>query len=138
MSRIKRRDCERFEIPGAGVVYKLEKVFFKGADFTQDIFPVYDISYGGVRFLSQTNLKNNVKIALQIYLPDNDEPLFYRGTVVWVSHHPGQDYSSQIGVQFFPYGEKKGLNSPENLSRLKELEKKHGSMDMDIQKPTNP
>jgi hypothetical protein len=38
---------------------------------------------------------------------------------VRISSPPGQSYQYEIGIQFHPYGDKKGCNPPENLDRLK-------------------
>lgn len=126
MSRIEKRECERFEIPGATLVYNARKGIFKKSEFGSDEFPVYDVSYGGVRFLSQEKLKIKSGIAVKLFTPEDDEPLVFEGKIVRVFHHPGQSYKYQIGVQFLPYRQKKGFNPPENLARLKAFEKKYG------------
>jgi hypothetical protein len=42
----------------------------------------------------------------------------------WVAPNPGQSYNYQIGIQFEPYGTKKGNNDPESLKKLTALEQK--------------
>ena len=127
MARIEKRECERFEIPGATVVYNSKKNIFSKSKFTHDEFPVYDISYGGIRFLSQEKLKIKSSITVKIFIPEDEEPISFEGKIVRVGHQPGQSYNFQIGVQFLPYSHNKGFNPPENLSLLKALEKKHSA-----------
>jgi len=127
MAGIEKRECERFEIPGATLVYSSKKGIFSKSKYTHDELPVYDVSYGGVRFLSQEKLKIKSSIAVRIFIPEDEEPITFEGKIVRVFHHPGQSYNFQIGVQFLPYGHKKGFNPSENLSLLKALEKKHSA-----------
>ena len=125
MLKIKRRECERFEIPNATLTYKVEKSFFTDSEFTHDMLPIYDISRGGIRFLSQIQLKMNTPVLLKIFPPNDENPLIFKGKVTWFTHHPGKSYDYQVGIQFSPYGDKKGLNPPECLSKLKGLEKRY-------------
>ena len=127
MAKIEKRECERFEIPGATLVYNSKKGIFGKSKYTHDEFPVYDLSYGGIRFLSQEKLKINSSIAVKIFMPEDGEPITFEGKIVRVAHQPGQSYNFQIGVQFLPYRHKKGFNPLENLSLLKALEKKYSA-----------
>ncbi|MBW1996030.1 MAG: PilZ domain-containing protein, partial [Deltaproteobacteria bacterium] len=89
------------------------------------IFTIHDISLGGVRFLSQSQLKLNTSLTLKINLPKDEVSITLEGKVVWTSHYPGDSYNHLIGVQFYPYGERKNLNSPKCLHQLKALEEKY-------------
>ena len=127
MAGIEKRECERFSITGATLVYRSKKRIFGKSDFTHDEFPVYDVSYGGVRFLSQEKIKVKSRIAVKISMPEEEESITFEGEIARVTYHPGQSYTFQIGVQFLPYREKKGFNPPENLLLLKSLEKKYSA-----------
>jgi len=118
-----RRTCERFVIPGATVYFKKEKLFFKKA-FTENPHPLFDISRGGLRFLSQSPLKNDVDMLLKLVIPGDELPIIVRGTVMWLSINPGKSYKYQIGVQFNPYGKRSGENDPGILERLSALEQR--------------
>lgn len=118
---MEKRECRRFEVFGAEISYRIEKRFFKGSNDEGVEAPVCDISYGGVRFLSDSKIKLGAELALDIRIPGESRPLLFKGKVVWVAPQPGQSYRYEIGVQFHPYGEKKGLNPPENLERLKAI-----------------
>lgn len=125
MNKTERRECDRFNLPGATLAYRIEKRLFKSSNFSDGYNPVHDISLGGVRFLSQTSFNLDTKVTLKIYLPDNGESLILKGIVVWVSDYPIESYNYLVGVQFNPYGEKKNFNSPDKLSKLKELEQQY-------------
>jgi hypothetical protein len=121
---IERRTCVRFEIPGATVIYREKKLFFPKEKDDEEFWPVLDMSRGGFRFLCQKPLKSNTKAYLKISIPGEDAPMSLSGLVRWTSFNPGKSYKYQIGIQFNPYGEERGQNSPENLERLISLEKK--------------
>ena len=125
MNKTERRECDRFNVTGATLAYRIEKKLFKSSKFSDGYIPVHDISLGGIRFLSQTSFNLDAKVTLEIFLPDNGESLILKGVVVWASDYPGESYDYLIGVRFNPYGEKKNFNSPDSLSKLKELEKQY-------------
>jgi Tfp pilus assembly protein PilZ len=121
---LEKRTCLRFRIPGASVKYKKEKISLKKNDYIAEFLPVLDISRGGICFLAQELLKFGSLITLQISAPGETVPLTLKGTVRWHSPSPGHSYRYQIGVQFLPYGEKKGQNYPGALVKLIALEQK--------------
>jgi hypothetical protein len=122
---LEKRTCLRFRIPGASVSYKKDKPFLKkGEDYIEEFCPVLDISRGGIRFLSQEILKYESKVSLKISIPGETIPMTLRGIVRWYSPNPGKSYKYQIGVQFFPYGEKKDQNNPASLTKIIALEQK--------------
>lgn len=120
---LERRACERFVIPGAAVRYKKEALLFSGK-YTEKFYPVFDISRGGLRFLSLESLKANTKVSLMLVIPEEKDPLTITGSVRWLSLNPEKSYKYQVGVQFNPYGKKKRENDPEILERLIALEGK--------------
>ena len=83
-----------------------------------------DISRGGVRFLAQKPLKHNTKLTVKISIPGERVPLNLVGDVRWSTFNPGKSYRYQVGIQFYPYGEKKGQNYPGNLVKIIALEQK--------------
>ncbi|MFB0566072.1 MAG: PilZ domain-containing protein [Candidatus Aminicenantaceae bacterium] len=122
---IERRGCTRFSIPGATVRYKQKIHLFSKEEYIEEDYPVLNISRGGILFLSQDRIDIASKINLKIFIPDEQDALIIMGRVRWVLHNPGVSYKYQIGIQFNPYGKKKGHNSPELLEKIIALEKKH-------------
>jgi hypothetical protein len=116
-----RRVCERFFIPGAVINYKEESFLFS-RKYVEDAFPVSDISRGGVGFLCNAPLKIDADVTMKIIIPGGGAPLILKGRVRWILLNPEKSYKYQIGVQFAPYGEKRGENDLEILQRIIALE----------------
>jgi len=126
---IERRTCIRFEIPGSTVSYKLKKHLLTKSSLSEEFCPASDLSRGGLRFLSQEELKIGTAIILKISIPGERIPLELHGQVRWVAPDGGTSYKYQIGVQFSPYGEKKGQNYPGSLVKIIALEQKFAPSD---------
>jgi len=118
-----RRACGRFVVPGTTVYYKEDSYFFS-KKYTDDFYPVLDISLGGLRYLGQNPLKENAEVSLKITIPGGESAMIMKGKVKWVSPNIETSYKYLIGIQFEPYGRKKNHNNPENLKRLEFLEQK--------------
>ncbi len=114
---IERRACQRFVVLGAIACYKKEVLFFQ-KDFTDDCYPVFDISRGGLLLACPDFLKTGTKISVKIVIPGDKMPLVMKGKVTRSALNPEKSYRYQIGIQFAPYGEKKGENSSEALARI--------------------
>jgi Tfp pilus assembly protein PilZ len=123
-NQIERRACVRFKIPGATVSYQKKVLFFAKPGHIEEFCPILDISRGGVRFLTQNPLKENAEVVLKISVPGERIPFTMKGTVKWMSPSEGKSYRHQVGVQFYPYGEKKDQNLPGNLVKIISLEQK--------------
>ena len=119
-----KRACERFVIYGAKLSFKKDGLFSLGGRFTDDCFPILDLSYGGLRFLTQKKIKIDARLTMKIYDPNDVVQVVMKGYVTWTSRNPGRSYAYQIGVQFNPYGEKKNHNHPDCLDDLVDFEKK--------------
>jgi Tfp pilus assembly protein PilZ len=126
---IERRTCIRFVIPGATVSYWLKKPLLSKPSFNEEFCPVLDISRGGLRFLSREDLKINTQMTLEVSVPGERIPLELQGQIKWTSPASEGSYNQQIGVQFHPYGEKKGQNYPGSLVKIIALEQKFAPTD---------
>lgn len=119
--RPERRACKRFVIPWATVSYSVEGLISSG-HFTGELFPVVDISRGGLRLFTDGLLKEEARVTLKLFIPGDADALVLKGKVNWVAPNLERSFKYQVGIQFAPYGEKKGENSLEVLKRLKILE----------------
>lgn len=120
-----RRACIRFKIPGATVNYfTIPSSPFSRSKLEEAFCPLYDISRGGVRFLSQREIPLESHLELEIKIPGESVPLKMKGRVRWIAPFQEKNYYFQIGVQFFPYGEEKEQNYPGNLVKIIALEQK--------------
>ncbi len=107
--RPEKRGCVRFRIPGATTAFKKDKsLFHRNPNYSGEFLPILDISRGGIRFLSMENIPFDTRLHLRIQVPGDQGPLKIDGVVSWAAPNIGQSFKYQIGVQFFPYGEKKG------------------------------
>lgn len=120
-----KRECHRFEVPGATLSYKRSGFFSTSPDFEDEYCPILDLSLGGLRFLTQKNLKVNSKLTLKISFHEKEGSFFLSGKVKWTISNPGFSYKYQVGIQFNPYGDKEGHNSPEEFAKMKKLEWKY-------------
>jgi Tfp pilus assembly protein PilZ len=119
-----KRICIRFQVPGATLDYKKRGFFSASFDYEDNCLPILDLSRGGLRFLSNHDLRINTKLHLRIAIPEQEELLYLDGKVRWTRPNAGFSYKFQIGVQFNPYGLKEGQNSPAALTMLESLEEK--------------
>jgi Tfp pilus assembly protein PilZ len=115
--KIEKRACERFVIPGATMHYK-KKTFFFRRDYDENSYPLFDISRGGLRFLTQERLAVGTEIYMEVLAPGEEGPLVVTGRVTWNSQNPEKSYKYQIGIQFAPYGEQRHYNPPEALKKI--------------------
>ncbi len=123
-NQIERRACVRFKIPGSTVSYQKKTFLFARPGYVEEFCPILDISRGGVRFLTQNPLKENTEVVLKISVPGERIPFTMKGNVKWTSPSEGKSHRYQVGVQFYPYGEKKDQNLPGNLVKIIALEQK--------------
>lgn len=121
---IERRTCIRFEVPGATLSYKLKKPLVVKPGYEEEFCPILDLSRGGLRFLAQQEQKVGTPVILKIAIPGERVPLELLGHVRWAAPSAKKGYRYQIGVQFSPYGEKKGQNYPGALVKIIALEQK--------------
>ena len=121
--RIEKRECERFVIIGATVYYKKD-AFFHKPDYSYYSYPVSPVSKGGMGFLCDDSFDAGAKMTLKLIVPD-EEPVIIKGKVVWTAANPEKSYKYRVGVQFDPYGEKKGQNHPDILDKITAWERKY-------------
>jgi Tfp pilus assembly protein PilZ len=121
---IDRRACKRIKIEGATVTYKEGRFFFSKKQYVEEFYPVVEISRSGVRFLGKKLFTISSKVSIKISLPEEPSPLILRGRIRWTSLNPAMSYKYQIGIQFDPFGWKKGCNHPEVLEKIMKLEQK--------------
>lgn len=120
---LKKRKCKRFNVPGTTLSYRKRGNFFRSGRYTEDFYPVLNISRGGAKFVCHNRLKVGMEIAVLFDIPSLDNRLEILCTVRWVTRNPEESYSYQVGVSFWAYGRRKSENPPEILDTLKKVEK---------------
>ena len=118
-----RRRFLRINVPGAKISYFQRFLFFSSIVYSEEFCPVIDISRGGIQFGSKKFHKSLRKILMKIYFPDEKSCLDLKGRVRWSLFNPFNDYDYYVGVQFEPFGGRKGYNLSVALDKLVSLEK---------------
>ena len=121
---MKKRSCNRFNIPGTTLYYKIKPSFFKKPDYSDNYFPVINLSLGGAQFLCNEQLKAGENLIIKINIPGQDKKLEILADVRWISKNREQSYQYQTGIAFNSYGKKKDDNPKEILSILEALEQR--------------
>lgn len=124
---LERRVCERFVIPGSSVTYKVHGFFTRNQPFTESLYPVTDLSKGGLSFLTDNPLKENKEASILLHTSEKENPIQLEGKIAYVVINTAGSYRYRIGFKFKPFGTKEGFNPLENLKRLEELEKIHSA-----------
>jgi hypothetical protein len=120
---IEKRKCRRFKIPGAEGRYQKVGLLGVVSGFSK-AYPVINVSKGGLAFLCENGLRKKKKLIFQLLVP-NKTPLNLRSIV----RRQGQGIGDELkitGIEFMPFGERKGLNPPELLDILRDLDTKYG------------
>ena len=117
---LEKRKCARFDVPGTILDYKIKK-FLSFKKYNETSCNVIDISPGGIRFNSMKKLNRGQILIMKVYIPGESIPFSINGIIRNIKPDTKNNY--QIGVQFFPYGIKKGQNNPEILKNIISLEK---------------
>ncbi len=121
---MKKRSCERFNIPGTTLYYKCKPSFFKKHSYSKNYFPVIDLSKGGANFLCDERLQVGKSIIIKINIPGEAEQPEIFADVRWIAKNPEKSYRYQTGIAYSSYGNRKNENPAEILAFFKSLEKK--------------
>ena len=126
---MKKRSCKRFSIPGTTLYYRYRKSIFKKPQYSQDYFPVTNLSRGGAQFLCNERLKPGKALVIKIIIPGEDTPLEIKAEIRWISRNREESYLYQTGISFNSYGSTRKENPALILDKLKTLEEKAGMAD---------
>lgn len=120
-----KRHCKRFNIPGTTLFYKKVPLFWGKRRYSDDYFPVLDMSRGGLKFLCNDRMGPGESVIVKLTIPGADEQVEIKAVVRWISRNREESYRYQTGVSFNSYGSGKKDNSLSILSLLKTLESEH-------------
>ena len=127
--KMEKRQCVRFEVPGAKVSIKKAGIFGLFFGFSGPL-ELVNLSKGGVGFESERVLKMDQKILIQLHVPA--EPMLHlRGHVRWQASGLGANQPKMTGVQFLPFGGSRRANPKEALDALNRLEEQYAKKNPD-------
>ncbi len=123
--KIEKRQCIRFAIPGAEVSVKKAGIFGLFSGFSEPL-ELVNLSKGGVGFESDSVLKMDQKVLVQLHVPG--KPMLHlRGNVRWQASGLGPNQPKMTGVQFLPFGGNGRANPREALDVLSRLEEQYAA-----------
>lgn len=96
--------------------------FFGKGKYSDQYFPVINISKGGLCFLTDTRLKIGTSLIIKTIVPKDSIEAEILARVQWVSRNPEQSYRYKIGLAFNSYGDKKNQNPEKILLLFESLE----------------
>ena len=120
-----KRECKRFRVPDATLVYKVDKFLFSDKAYSERAYPIIDLSKGGLRFMCDRSFRKNTKLSMKISIPGEKAPMTLKGRVIWCMFSPVMGNKYQIGIQLETYGKGKHMNDPRNLEKISDLEKEY-------------
>jgi len=117
-----RRHLERFSIPGAKTLYKVNK---KIAWLSRYVGPTQlkDITKNGACIEIKENIPPGRILNLKIIVP-GEEKISVRGKVVWTDTMQAPP-PAKAGIQFLPYGKGKPYNSFKTHEILERLTRQY-------------
>ena len=119
-----------FEIDGATARVRRGGVLGALVGYPKERHVVLNLSKGGMAFQSGHPYKRAQSVQILLYVPGREEPIEIRGKVCWQGClETGETLT--VGVQFDPFGPRRGLNRLEVLDMLRELEETYASPDHD-------
>jgi hypothetical protein len=134
--RANRRCDRRFSVPGARVRVPCKALQVSGAevDLRSVLFgflpslvstrrEVVNLGMGGLAFESRAAVSAGVRVRMQLWVPGRAEPLTINGETRWCKRRTGCAY--HVGVQFDRFSARSGMNAPEVLHALRDLEARH-------------
>lgn len=110
-------------MPGTTLSYRKRRNFFRPGKYTEDFYPVLNLSRGGAKFVCHHRLKAGTEISALFAIPSFENRLEILCTVRWVARNSEESYPYQVGISFQAYGGGKKENPPEILEALKKIEK---------------
>ncbi len=122
---MKKRSCNRFSIPGTVLYYKNKPRFFGKGKYSDEYYPVINMSKGGAGFLCNEKLQAGTSLVIKIRIPGISAESEIISEVKWISKNPEQSYRYRTGLAFSSYGEGKNQNPKEVLTFLESLETRY-------------
>jgi len=118
----KMRSGPRRIIPRTTVQYRIRGFWFFGKGYSKQC-PLVDLSSGGMAFLADAAPSPGTRVSLLLKFPEKEE-IRVEGNVVYAVASGVAGYRRRIGIQFLPFAERRGCNSPKVLDTLTQVNSK--------------
>ncbi len=115
----KMRSGPRRIIPRTTVQYRIRGFWFFGKGYSNPC-PLVDLSSGGMAFLADAAPLPGRRVSLLLKFPER-EGVRVEGNVVYAVASGVAGYRRRIGIQFLPFEERRGCNSPKVLDALTQI-----------------
>jgi Tfp pilus assembly protein PilZ len=112
----------RMIIPKTTVRYRIRTFWIYGRSYSSPC-PLVDLSSGGLALLADTAPMPGKRVSLLLKFLDRKEDLRVEGKIAYTIATGIAGYRHRIGIQFLPFGERRGCNSPKVLEALIQFEK---------------
>ena len=122
---------ESFQVESATAKIKHGGLIGALSGYSKKQYKVLNLSRGGLAFESEEPFKFDQKISMLLYIPGLKEPLELTGRVRWQKDLFVKYVLKTVGIQFEPFGDKKGMNQESALDVLVELEERYAPSDQD-------
>ncbi len=119
----KMRSRPRMIIPRTSVRYRFHSLWKFNQSYSAPC-PLVDLSSGGLAFLADVALMPGKRVSLLLKFLEKEEELPMQGKVVYAVATGIAEYTCRIGIQFLPFAERRGCNSPKVLEALVQFESK--------------
>jgi len=120
---VEKRKCRRFEIPGGKTKFKKNGLLTIFRRFSKE-YPVANLSKGRLAFISEDKFRPGDKLKIQLLVP-NEAPITFRSRVL-ANGQPEDSAFELVGVEFMPFGNRRGWNGTESLGVLRRLDEQYG------------
>jgi hypothetical protein len=86
--------------------------------------PLCDLSGGGLAFLADTPTLPGKRVSLLLKFPEREEEFRLEGRAVYAVATGIAGYRYRTGIEFLPFGQRRGCNSPKILDAIRQFEPK--------------
>ena len=122
MTRARRR----LAIPKATVKYRTPHFWNRNPSYSSQC-PLVDFSSEGLAFLVDEAPQSPKHLSLLMKFPGEEEEVRAEGRVIYTVATGIAGYRYRVGIQFLPFADQKGCNSPKTRETLVRIEKAYSS-----------
>ena len=116
------RAKSRIIIPKATVKYRIYSFWSRKSEYSNQC-PLVDFSSDGLALLADEFVQPQKRIEIILRFPGEEPEIQVEGSIIYSVATGIAGYRYRVGVRFFPFGKRKGINTPKAHEALIRLEK---------------